>query len=81
MNSGDYKKASMCYLLGNIFNKGIAFLTVPIFTRILCAIEMAQNEQPDYSKVSNTVAQNCTPNQINKNNLRLNQLNRTKEAY
>ena len=35
MNSGDYKKASMCYLLGNIFNKGIAFLTVPIFTRIL----------------------------------------------
>ena len=42
---------------------------------------MAQNEQPDCSKVSNTVAQNCTPNQINKNNLRLNQLSRTKEAY
>ncbi len=40
-----------------------------------------QNEQPDCSKVSNTIAQNCTPNQINKNNLRLNQLNRTKEAY
>ena len=35
MNSGDYKKASTCYLIGNIFNKGIAFLTVPIFTRIL----------------------------------------------
>lgn len=31
--------------------------------------------------MSNTVAQNCTPNQINKNNLRLNQLSRTKEAY
>ena len=29
----------------------------------------------------NTIAQNCTPNQINKNNLRLNQLSRTKEAY
>jgi DNA repair ATPase RecN len=42
---------------------------------------MAQNEQPYCSKVSNTVAQNCTSNQINKNNLRLNQLNRTKEAY
>ena len=42
---------------------------------------MAQNEQPYCSKVSNTVAQNCTPNQINKNNLRLNQLSRTKEAY
>ena len=42
---------------------------------------MVKNEQPDCSKVSNTIAQNCTPNQINKNNLRLNQLNRTKEAY
>ena len=28
-----------------------------------------------------TIAQNCTPNQINKNNLRLNKINRTKEAY
>ena len=35
MDTGDYKKASTCYLIGNIFNKGIAFLTVPIFTRIL----------------------------------------------
>ena len=56
------------------------FLGVPR-TAQKCAIEMAQNEQPDCSKVSNTIAQNCTPNQINKNNLRLNQLNRTKEAY
>ena len=45
------------------------FLGVPR-TAQKCAIEMAQNEQPDCSKVSNTVAQNCTPNQINKNNLR-----------
>ncbi|WOO38851.1 oligosaccharide flippase family protein [Anaerocolumna sp. AGMB13020] len=29
------KKAGTYYLLGNLFNKGIAFLTVPIFTRIL----------------------------------------------
>ena len=42
---------------------------------------MVKNEQPDCSKVSNTIAQNCTPNQINKNNLRLNKINRTKEAY
>lgn len=32
---GGYKKASIYYLVGNLFNKGIAFLTVPIFTRIL----------------------------------------------
>ena len=43
------------------------FLGVPQTVQ-KCAIEMAQNEQPDCSKVSNTVAQNCTPNQINKNN-------------
>ena len=35
MNGNDYKKAGTYYLVGNIFNKGIAFLTVPIFTRIL----------------------------------------------
>lgn len=56
------------------------FLGVPRTVQ-KCAIEMAQNEQPYCSKVSNTVAQNCTSNQINKNNLRLNKINRTKEAY
>lgn len=35
MGKNSYKKASTYYLIGNLFNKGIAFLTVPIFTRIL----------------------------------------------
>lgn len=35
MKNVDLKKASTFYLVGNLFNKGIAFLTVPIFTRIL----------------------------------------------
>lgn len=35
MKSTDYKKASTYYLVGNIFNRGMSFLTVPIFTRIL----------------------------------------------
>lgn len=35
MSEIKYKKASVFYLLGNLFNKGIGFLTVPIFTRIL----------------------------------------------
>lgn len=35
INSGTYKKASFCYLIGNFFNKGLAFLTIPIFTRLL----------------------------------------------
>lgn len=25
MDAGDYKKASTCYLIGNVFNKGIVF--------------------------------------------------------
>lgn len=29
------KSASTYYLIGTLFNKGFAFLTVPIFTRIL----------------------------------------------
>ena len=56
------------------------FLGVPR-TAQKCTVEMVKNEQPDCSKVSNTIAQNCTSNQINKNNLRLNKINRTKEAY
>ena len=35
MDENKYKKAGTFYFVGNIFNKGIAFLTVPIFTRIL----------------------------------------------
>lgn len=35
MEKVNYKKASTFYLVGNLFNKGIAFLTVPIFSRIL----------------------------------------------
>lgn len=35
MQGREYKKASTYYLIGSLFNKGFAFLTVPIFTRIL----------------------------------------------
>ena len=35
MDENKYKKAGTFYFVGNIFNKGIAFLTVPIFTIIL----------------------------------------------
>lgn len=31
----DYVKAGSFYLIGNLFNKGMSFITVPIFTRIL----------------------------------------------
>mgnify|MGYP003165842388 CR=1 FL=1 len=47
MDAGDYKKASTCYLIGNVFNKGIAFLTVPIFTRILSTSFIDYREKVD----------------------------------
>lgn len=33
--SNNFKSASGYYLIGNLFSKGIAFLTVPIFSRVL----------------------------------------------
>ena len=44
-------------------------------------LRLCRNAQSGWSKVSNPIAQNCTPNQINKNDLRWNKINRTKEAY
>ena len=35
MGKVDLKKASTYYLIGNLFNKGISFLTVPVFSRLL----------------------------------------------
>ncbi len=35
MDGREIKKASLYYLVGNLFNKGMAFLTIPVFTRIL----------------------------------------------
>jgi O-antigen/teichoic acid export membrane protein len=32
-------KAGSLYLIGNLFNKAIAFLTIPIFTRLLTTSE------------------------------------------
>ncbi len=35
MEGNNIQKASLFYILANLFNKGIAFLTVPVFTRLL----------------------------------------------
>ena len=49
-------------------------------TRLRLVVDLQENVKAQ-ENLAYTVAQNCTSNQINKNNLRLNQLNRTKEAY
>lgn len=35
MNSPNFKKVGVLYFVANLFNKGISFITVPIFTRLL----------------------------------------------
>lgn len=35
MNNRTYVKASLMYFVGNIFDKAVAFITIPIFTRLL----------------------------------------------
>lgn len=39
MSSTSYKKAGVLYFVANIFNKGISFITVPIFTRLLSTFD------------------------------------------
>ncbi|SFC09883.1 Membrane protein involved in the export of O-antigen and teichoic acid [Alkalibacterium subtropicum] len=39
VKKNSYLKAGGLYLLGNVFNKGMVFLTIPIFTRILTTHE------------------------------------------
>ncbi len=39
MGTVNLKKASTYYFVGNIFNKGVAFLMIPIFTRILSSYD------------------------------------------
>lgn len=39
MSEVNYKKAGLYYTIGSFFNKGIAFFTVPIFTRLLSTVD------------------------------------------
>ena len=46
-----------------------------------CAVTVCKNAEYDCSEMSSMIAQKCTPNQRNKNNLKDNHLIRTTEAY
>lgn len=39
MSKKKYFRASTCYFIGNIFDKALAFITVPIYTRLLSTTE------------------------------------------
>ena len=46
-----------------------------------CAVTVCKNAEYDCAEMSSMIAQKCTPNQRNKNNLKDNHLMRTTEAY
>ena len=46
-----------------------------------CAVTVCKNAEDDCAEMSSMIAQKCTPNQRNKNNLKDNHLMRTTEAY
>ena len=46
-----------------------------------CAVTVCKNAEHDCAEMSSMIAQKCTPNQRNKNNLKDNHLMRTTEAY
>ena len=46
-----------------------------------CAVTVCKNAENDCAEMSSMIAQKCTPNQRNKNNLKDNHLMRTTEAY
>ena len=46
-----------------------------------CAVTVCKNAEDDCAEMSSTIAQKCTPNQRNKNNLKDNHLIRTTDAH
>ena len=46
-----------------------------------CAVTVCKNAEDDCAEMSSMIAQKCTPNQRNKNNLKASHLMRTTEAY
>ena len=46
-----------------------------------CAVTVCKNAEDDCAEMSSMIAQKCTPNQRNKNNLKDNQLIKTTDAY
>ena len=63
------------------FSKPSRILLKVPYTTQNCAVTVCKNAEHDCAEMSNMIAQKCTPNQRNKNNLKDNHLIRTTDAY
>ena len=65
----------------NGFSKPSRILLKVPHTTQNCAVTVCKNAEDDCAEMSSTIAQKCTPNQRNKNNLKDNHLIRTTDAH
>ena len=63
------------------FSKPNRILLMVPYTTQNCAVTVCKNAEDDCAEMSSMIAQKCTPNQRNKNNLKDNHLIRTTEAH
>ena len=63
------------------FSKPSRILLMVPYTTQNCAVTVCKNAEHDCAETSSMIAQKCTPNQRNKNNLKDNHLTRTTDAH
>ena len=75
------ENAQLVERVRNGFSKPSRILLKVPHTTQNCAVTVCKNAEDDCAEMSSTIAQECTPNQRNKNNLKDNHLIRTTDAH
>ena len=76
----ELENAQLVERVRNGFSKPSRILLKAPHTTQNCAVTVCKNSEYDCAEMSNMIAQKCTPNQRNKNNLKDNHLIRTNNA-
>ena len=77
----ELEKADLAERVRNGFSKPSHILLKVPHTVQNCAVTVCTSAQADCAEVTSMIAQKCTPNQRNKNNLKENHLIKTTDAY
>ena len=77
----ELENAQLVERVRNGFSKPSRILLKVPHTTQNCAVTVCKNAEDDCAEMSSTIAQKCTPNQRNKNNLKDNHLIRTTDAH
>ena len=77
----ELENAQLVERVRNGFSKPSRILLKVPHTTQNCAVTVCKNAEDDCAEMSSTIAQKCTPNQRNKNNLKDSHLIRTTEAH